>query len=489
MVENEQEENGEELHPTAGNLMDSKTSHLDDELTARLEDAFHKTTLAVRTHDVAKIASQYNPIDLAYAASRLPRHARPILFENLPDLNAKSTFMINTDSVTRMEVFRTLDDTEVKQLIEKMPPDEAVWVLDDLPDRRYRRLLDLLDSKKAARIRELQKHSRKSAGGLMTNEFFAFPMEATIAQVSAHIRDNPGIDMTRRIFVLDERGELMGVVPARNLIVNPPHLPLKQVMRQVDHKVSPDASREEVVDLVERYKIPALPVVDDENFLIGVITYEDVVEVIEDIADETIAWMAGTAEDLSQDDPVFKRFLARAPWLAVTLCGGLLSAAIMNYFMGLEGRLLAFIVFFIPLINGMSGNLGLQSSTVLVRSMAIGVLSAGKRGEAIFKEFSVGMTTGLVFGAFSGVLVFVMNYFGWQDFGASPLETAVIVATGLLGASLVATTLGVLAPFFFASLGVDPALASGPIVTAFNDLLSMTTYFIISGVINTLFFS
>ena len=440
-------------------------------------------------HDVAKIASEYNPIDLAYAATRLPPSARSVLYENLPDFEAKVTFMINTDGVTRSAIFRHLTDDEVKQLIEKMPADEAVWVLDDLPERRFRRVLDLLEAKKAAQIWELQKHSRNSAGGMMTNEFFSFTPETLIAEAASFIRDNPGIDETRRIFVVDQKGELQGYVPARNLIVNSPLLPLKQVMRQVDHHVTPDATKEEVVDLVERYKIPALPVVDRENFLVGVISYEDVVEAIEDIADETIGWMAGTAEDVSEYDHAFKRFCARAPWLLVTLFGGLISAAIMSYYQGIEGELLAFIVFFVPLINGMSGNVGVQCSTVLVRSMAIGTLTSGKRADAVKKEAFIGLTTGIVFGVLCGVIVYLLNIYGIQEFGTNPMELGIMVATGLFGACLTATALGVSSPFFFAKLGIDPAIASGPIVTAFNDIVSMIIYFIISGLINNLFFS
>lgn len=472
----------------AGNLMESRTSHLDDELSERLEEALHKTTFNIHLHDVAKIASEYNPIDLAYAASRLPPSARPVLYENLPSLESKVSFIINTDSPTRWAIFRAIQDEEVKKLIEKMPSDEAVWVLDDIPDRRYRRVLDLIDSKKASQIKELQKHSRNSAGGLMTNEFFAFPMETTIAEAAAFIRDNPGIDMTRRIFVIDHKGELQGFVPARNIIVNPPHLPLRQVMRQVEHKVSPDATREEVVDLVERYKIPALPVVNEENLLVGVITYEDVVEAIEDIADETIAWMAGTAEDVSEYDHVFKRFLSRAPWLLVTLFAGLISAAAMSYFQGIEPKLLALIVFFIPLINGMSGNVGVQCSTVLVRSMAIGVLSAGKRGEAVFKELSIGLLTGVIFGCLCGIIVYLLSTLNIGEFSGNPSQLGVTVAAGVLGASLSATTLGVSSPFFFARIGVDPALASGPIVTAFNDIMSLVMFFVISGFIDSFIF-
>lgn len=479
----------EEFHSTAGNLMDSKTSHLDDLLSEKLEEAFHKQTSKVRLTQLAKIASEYTPIDLAYVAPRLPPSARHVLFENLPDLDAKIVFTINTDGNTRSAIFRHLDDKGIQQLIQKMPPDEAVWVLDDLPDRRYRRIIDLIDSKKSARIKELQKHDRNSAGRLMTNEFFSFTMDVTIGEAAATIRDNPGIDLTRRIFVLNHAGELQGYVPARNLIINPPNLPLRQVMRSILHKVTPDATRDEVVDLVERYKIPALPVVDVDNYLVGVITYEDVVEAIEDIADETIARMAGTAENVSANEPIYKRFFSRAPWLIVTVCGGLLSAGIMSYFQGLEPNFLAFVVFFIPLITGISGNVGIQCSTVLVRSMAIGVLSSGNKGAAIMKEASVGLMTGLFFGVLCGFAVYLLHSMGLHEIGQGPIESGVIVAVGVLSACLTSTFLGVSSPLFFARLGVDPAVASGPIVTAFNDVLSMIMYFIISGVISAIFFA
>jgi magnesium transporter len=479
----------EEFHSTAGNLMDSKTSHLDDLLSEKLEEAFHKQTSKVRLTQLAKIASEYTPIDLAYVAARLPSSARHVLFENLPDLDSKSIFMINTDGNSRSAIFRHLEDKEIQLLIQRMPPDEAVWVLDDLPARRYRRIIDLLDSKKASRIRELQKHDRNSAGRIMTNEFFAFTMDVTIGEAAASIRNNPGIDLTRRIFVLNHAGELQGYVPARNLIINPTHLPLRQVMRSISHKVTPDATRDEVVDLVERYKIPALPVVDVDNYLVGVITYEDVVEAIEDIADETIARMAGTAEDVSGHEPVFKRFLSRAPWLVVTVCGGLLSAAIMSYFQTLEPNFLAFIVFFVPLITGISGNVGIQCSTVLVRSMAIGALSSGNKGAAVSKEAVIGLFTGVIFGILCGIAVYLLHSFGLHQQGGGAVESGVIVGMGVFGACLTSTFLGVSSPLFFARLGVDPAVASGPIVTAFNDVLSMIMYFIISGIISTFFFA
>jgi magnesium transporter len=478
----------EEVNFPSGNIMDSRTGYLDDELSDRLEEAFHKPSFNVHLQDVARIASEYNPIDLAYAASRLPADARSVLFENLPELTAQVQFIINTDSTTRVAIFRHIDDATIRQLIEKMPADEAIWVLDDLSERRCRRILEVVEPKKAEHIKELQKHSRKSAGGLMTNEFFAFPMETTIQEASSFIRNNPGIDMTRRIFVLDQKGELQGFVPARNLIVNAPTLPLKQVMRQVEHKVSTQASREEVVDIVERYKIPALPVVNEMNFLVGIITYEDVVEIVEDIADETIALMSGTIEDIHSSDPLISRVCSRSPWLLVTLFAGLVSASIMSYFQSIEAELLAIIFFFIPLINGMSGNVGVQCSTILVRGMAVGVITKGKKKEAALKEVSIGLMTGTLFGALCGLMIFGINYFNIGDFHGGALQLGVMVAFGVLSASLMATLLGVSSPFFFSRIGIDPAVASGPIVTAFNDILATTTFFLIAGIIHNVFF-
>jgi len=406
------EESPQELNPEeevshgTGNLMESKTSHLDDILNEKLTSAFHKETFQVVLHDIVKIACEHSAIDLAYAAYRLPSDERPVLYENLPHLQAKIEFMINTDGNTRLAIFRHIDDQEAKKLIENMAPDDAVATLEDMPEKRLRRVLDMLEPKKANQIKEIKKHRRNTAGRLMTNEFFSFRMEVKIVEAARYIHDNPGIDLTRRIFVTNAERELQGYVPARNLIVNPPHLPLKQVMRPVLHKVNPESTREEVVDIVERYKISALPVVDSDDHLLGVITYEAVLEAIEDIADETIANMAGTAEKVSEHEPTYKRFMARTPWLVVTLFAGLVNVAVMSSLQSYEGGLLTFALFFVPLITGMSGNIGIQTSTVLVRSMATGGLSLGSKGQAVLKEILIGFLCACIFGVLCGISIY-----------------------------------------------------------------------------------
>ncbi len=466
-------------------ILDNKTSQLDDVLNEKLENAFEQPATQVVFHDVAKIAFEYDPIDLAFAVTKLPPAARVVVYENLPDLNAKIIFMINASSTTRAAIFREVDDDEIRRLVEPMPPDEAVSVVEDLSDRRLKRVLDLLEPKKAHRIRDLLQHDRHSAGRLMTNEFFAFHMNATIGEVAAHIRDNPGIDFTRHIFVLNDNGELAGYVPGRNLIINPHYIPIRQVMRPILHKVFVDATRDEVVDLVERYKIPALPVVDQAEHLVGVITYEDVVEAMEDIADETIASMAGTAEDVSEHEPIFKRFIWRAPWLLVTLCAGLINATTMTHFN--ERVWFAFLPFFVPLITGMSGNVGIQCSTILVRGMSTGELSPRSRFDAIVKELMIGLLIGFTFGVLCGISVYILNHFGIHHVGSEPFKLGIIVSFGLLSACLTATLLGSVSPFAFARFGVDPAVASGPIVTAFNDVLSTLMFFLVAWLLSFFF--
>lgn len=473
-----EENHNDESSLHASNPLEFKTGQIEDALNEKLEKAFHQNTSQIILHDVAKIAIEHDPIDLAYAVTRLPANSRVVVYDNLPDLNAKIIFMINTGNNTRSAIFKQIDDKEIVKLIEGMPPDEAVWVLDDLSDRRLKRIFELLNPKKAHRIKELQKHDRHSAGRLMTNEFFAFLMRTTIGEVAEQVRDNPGTELTGRIFVLNDENQLIGFVPERNLIINPPYLPIRQVMRPILHKITPNMTRDEVVDIIERYNIPALPVVDEEDRLVGVISYEDAVEAMKDIADETIASIAGTAEDYNEQEKIFKRFVWRAPWLLVTLCGGLVTATAMAHF---NDRLWFVIVpFFVPLIAGMSGNVGIQCSTILVRGMSTGSLSPGTITQAIGKELSIGLLIGSIFGVLCGSVVYILNYLEIHHLGTNSLAIGATVSFGVLGACLVATVLGTFSPFFFAKFRIDPAVASGPIVTAFNDVLSTFMFFLVA---------
>lgn len=461
-----------------GSLIESRVGQLDDMLLEKLEEALHQNTSQVRFHEIAKIASEHDPVDLAYAAYKLPHMARPVLFENLPDQAAQIKFLIAADRSTRIVSLRQATDEQIKDFVHDMPPDEAVSLLDDLSKRRCRKVLELLSPTKARHIRELLSHETNTVGRMMTNEFFAFPMHITLSEVAVFIRNNPGIDFTRRIFVVGRNHQLQGYVPIRNLVVNPPNTPLKKVMRPILHKVLPDATREEAVDLVERYKISALPVVDKDDKIVGIVTYEDIIEAMEDITDETVARFAGTGEDISEHQPILRRFGFRAPWLIVTIAAGFISETQMAFF---SNRVLAFTLNFVPLITGISGNVGIQCSTVLVRAIATGEVSQRTKNEFVLKEFTLGAIAAVTFGLLTGFVVYALNALGIHHIAFSPFYVGIMMGTGVMGACLMATFLGSFSPLLFARFRIDPAVASGPIVTAFNDVLSALIYFLIVG--------
>ncbi len=462
----------------AGNILDSHTSQIDDAILEKFEKAIHKQTALFQHTDVMKMAVEHDPIDLARASTRVPLSARLILYRNLPDIEAKIAFVINTTSPTRVAIFRSIPDEEIRDLMEHMPPDDAVSVLDDLPFRRVKRVFELLDEHKARRIAALQQHRRDTAGRLMTNEFFAFHQEQTVGQVAQFIHDHPGVEFTHLIFVLGDSMELLGFVPDRNLIVNPQHTPLRTLMRPVVHRVRADTPRDEIVELFERYRLAALPVVDHADRLIGVITHTDVIEMMEEMADETIANIGGTAERITEDEPTWRRFISRVPWLIVTLFAGLLTATGFSIFYD-QPWFLA-VPFFVPLITGMSGNVGIQCSTVLIRSMATGEVSSGTVRAIVLRELRIGAVIGVSFGIMCGLAAYGINLEGLFQSSFDPLLVGTIVSAGVLGACFVATALGTLSPLLFSKWGIDPAIASGPIVTACNDVLSTYMYFFVA---------
>lgn len=468
----------------SGVVYDTRKGQLDDLLIEKLEHALHQETSQITLNNISRIANEHDPIDLAHAAARLPSAARSILFDNLPDLAAKVIFMINTGSNTRSAIFRHLHDRDIIELLQQMPPGDAVWMLDDMSDRRCKKVMEGMNPRTAFRIRQLQKHDRDSAGRLMTDEFFAFPMETKIGDVAETIRTHPGVEITSQVFVLNDFDELCGYVPMRNLIINQPNIPLRHIMQPIFHTVTVNASRDEVVDIMERYELAALPVIDDYHQLVGVIPFESAVEAMKDIMDDTIANIAGTAEDFEEHEPIIRRFFWRAPWLIVTLCAGLTTAASLSLFQGQPWFVIA--PLFIPLIAGLSGNVGIQCSTLMVRGISTGEITIGTRREMILKELLIGFLIGCIFGLLGGFVVYSLNALGFDPVGPdsdnlyTPFAIGLTVSIGIFSACGASTLLGSSSPFIFARIGIDPAVAAGPIVTAFNDVMSAWIFILIT---------
>lgn len=469
----------DEMQPSSSSPMDSKTTLLDDMILEKLEDIFHRPPEQLCVEEILAIANGHSPIDLAYAVCRLPPPHRAVVYEHIHAFDARLEFILAADTDTRRAVLRELSDTQVKKLLEAMPVDEAVRLIEELAERRARRILPYLPKERVEQIQERISHERGTAARLMTSEFFALRPDMTVLEAAALIKANPGIPSVQSLFIIGEEGELLGMVSARALIIQSPTRMLKEFMRPVFHTADPDDSREEVVEIIERYKIHALPVVQ-EGRILGLITHEEALDALEDITDETLARMAGTAERVAEHQSNAKRFFARAPWLIVTLIAGLINMEIMTFF----GKSLHYLMYFVPMITGLSGNIGLQCSTVLVRGIAIGNVSRKNQWKYSAKEISVGLCTGLAFGALCGLIIYAMGSLGLNSSQANPFAIAVIVSGGLISACTAATLLGVFAPLIFARLGIDPAVASGPIITALNDFLAMVIYFAIASILS-----
>ncbi len=303
------------------------------------------------------------------------------------------------------------------------------------------------------------------------------------------IQEHPESDFAQGIFVVNQQEKLQGYVSVREMLITPPSKRLGAIMRPVAHKAYVHTARQEVIDLVEGCKLPALAVVDDEERLVGVITGEDVLEALEDLTDETMAMIAGTGECPHIDQTVLARCFARSPWLFVTLLSGFLNVGMMSSSGQYFGDAFFFIFFFVPLVTGLSGNIGIQCSTVLVRNFALGAVSSRSKPAAMGKELASGLLSGFFFGLLCGGCIYFFASLFAVNLGVAPFSVALVVAAGLTGACFAGTFLGVFSTLFFLKIGVDPAISSGPIITAFNDFLSMFIYFFIAWGLHAVFLS
>ncbi|WP_192875470.1 magnesium transporter [Candidatus Similichlamydia epinepheli] len=424
------------------------------------------------------LCAKSSPEDLAHVSQSCMTEQRIYIYEALQTFERRVKFFASAGKSTKKVIASTLCDEDVSKIIMSLPVDEALLVIEALSYGREHRIMALLEPKKSAKISAQRGYVPGTVGRLMSRDFFAFQANWTIGDAAVFIREHPEIDFLLRVFILEKSGTLCGFVPSRALLIYPLSMPLKRVMRSISQVVTPDSPIEEVIEIFDRYKDTDVPVVDSEGVLLGVITYEDVLDSIEEKADKTIAHISGTGEEIEGETPLLRGVLTRAPWLVITLCAGLLNAGNLSRF-PVKDRIL---LHFVPMINGMSGNVGLQCSTVLVRGIAAGLVPERSTLMVVFREIAIGASAGLLFGCFAGVMITLLQklFCLYGGVAIHPWELGLVVGIGLSGACLFATTLGVLFPLFFEKIGVDPAVASGPIVTAINDVTSTAMYFLLA---------
>ncbi len=305
----------------------------------------------------------------------------------------------------------------------------------------------------------------------MVPDFIALREDTTASEAIASLqKEHQDVEMPFYLYVVDEYGKLVGVSSLRQLVVVPAHTPLKEFMTTDVFSVQTNMDQEEVAKIVARYDILAVPVVDDTHRLVGIVTVDDVIDIFRREATEDILRMAGAGEEFVETKSVLKSTRIRLPWLLASCAGGIIALFIINYF---EGSLNKFVYLaaFIPVIMGMGGNIGTQSSTIVVRGLATGRLSVRDVWSVVFKELAVGCILGLVYGLLIGSVA-QLRY--------TKAMLALTVGLAVISSMTVAALIGSFVPMAFARINIDPAVATGPFVTTAMDIISIFFYFMIA---------
>jgi magnesium transporter len=416
---------------------------------------------------IRKLIEDRHPADIAEFIDNLAAEKKRYLLQLL-DAHLAADVLQEASDLSRDQLLEEIEAHRLAEIVEQMASDDAADIIGELPSPLAEEVLGLISQEQAQALRQLLRYDEESAGGIMTKQFVSVPEGATVQEAIDHIRAT--VDQAESVYYLyvtDRRGVLVGLLSLAQLVLSRPQENISQVMNTDVVSVPTDMDQEEVAALVEKYDLASVPVVDRIGRLVGRITVDDVVDVIVEEASEDITKMAGTTDQEIRQDSALRIASLRLPWIVISLLGGILSGTIISRFRITLGSLLA-LAFFIPVITAMGGNIGIQSSTIVVRGLATGEIGLLRVARRILREVRVGLLMGVMCGGIVGLVAFV-----WQG---NPL-LGVIVGSAMLSAITVAATMGALVPLLFKKINIDPAIATGPFVTMTNDIVGLFIYF------------
>jgi len=425
----------------------------------------------IKTHSLGEIyvlLSSMHPADLADLLSELELEERALVLQILDDEKAAMVLQ-EMDPSDQSLLVRFLGKERSSQILEEMFSDDVADLLGELPQAEAQELIDLMEE--GEEVQELLEYEEDTAGGIMTTEYISLEADLLVEKAIGHLREiAPEAETIYYIYVVDKAEHLLGVLSLRDLIIASPHTPIREIMKTKVISVDVDTDQENVAKVVAKYDLLAVPVIDQENHLLGIVTVDDVIDVIEEEATEDIYRLAGGIET-EEEDHLFRSLYhsvrARLPWLLVTLFGGILSGSVIKNFANILNSVVA-LAYFMPLIAGMGGNVGTQSSTLMVRGLATGQINIQSVWRSLFRESLVGLSIGLI----CGLLVAGVAYY-WQ--GKAIL--GFIVGTAMAANILSAAAIGTLVPLLFKKIGVDPAVASAPFISTTIDITGLSIYF------------
>ena len=419
---------------------------------------------------VLNLVADLYPADVALLLHHLPTTEAKQLFRWLPPEVASDT-LVELEDAYRADLLKELSATALTDLLDALDTDDTVDVLADLPDELALQLLP--DLKDTEDLIELLEYGEETAGGLMAREYVSVPPDWTLQEATEEVRRNAdAVDEVYTAYVVDADGLLVGVVSLKQLLLSSATVPVRDIMETDFISVSVDVDQEEVGQLVQRYDLLSVPVVDEAGRMLGRITIDDVVDVIRDEAAEDIQLMSGLTGEEETVDTVMQVSRGRLPWLVVGLVGSGLSGLVIGTFEGTLQRAVV-LATFIPIVTAMGGNAAVQSAAIAVQGLGSGELWLRDAFRRLGKEMLVALLNGTVI---AGLLCGTVAALGMGDVGT------LVMTLGLtmVSVSLVATTNGALIPFVLTWVGIDPASAMGPFVTTLNDIIGLALYFLIA---------
>jgi magnesium transporter len=420
------------------------------------------------TANLLNLLQKQHPADLAQIFSELVDKDREAAFSLLAERNGR--LAMETISELGPEsgaaLLATRSAEEIARLAQEIPSDDAAALIDYLPEELSAAVLDLMRPRESGVVENLLEYEEQTAGRIMNPHVFALSEDMTVGEAITELQNNRDVEMVFYLYVVDDRKHLVGVVSLRRLLLVSPETPLKRIMTADLISARVEMDQEEVARQVAAYNLLAIPVTDEENKLVGIITVDDVIDVIKDEATEDIYRLAGVAGDERAFTPWRESLRKRLPWLAINLVTAFLAAAVVALFEK-QIDLFPVLAIFMPIVAGMGGNAGTQTLTVIVRGIALGELTWSNSRKALLKEAAVGVGNGLVLGTIAALVV-------WMSRGSPVLG-------GVLGMAMiinmfVAAAAGTLVPLGLRAVNVDPALASSVFITTMTDVFGFFSF-------------
>jgi len=418
--------------------------------------------------NLTKVIAKSHPADIAHLFRYLDLKEQRILFNLIENPETAAYVLSEIDHGTGARLLEQIEKETITEVLQEMPYDDAVEIIRNMPEELAEEILSIMQDEHSEEIEQLLLYEEDTAGGIMSTEIFSLRQEMTVREAIAALQEAVDVEMVFYLYVTDEHNHLVGVLSLRQLLIVPPATRLKDIMTTDVISVRTDTDQEEVAQVVAKYNLLAVPVVDEGNKLVGIITVDDVIDVMRQEATEDIYKMAGASEEeLLYGHKSFKIARLRLPWLITNLLGGVITGYLMWLFKVTLEEVIA-LISFIPVITGMGGNVGGQSSTIVVRGFATGRIDFSTLRQVFFKELRVGAIMGLVCGLTVGLIAY-----GWHH---NPY-LGLVVGIAMVTAMTVAASMGVIATSFFKKIGIDPAIASSPFVQTANDITGILIYF------------